>query len=295
MMEGYVVVRAHGLKSRLLRKVDYEQIVSGEKEINTFRDYLLISDKDTLEEKLEKIYRVYISRISPLAEASPELSPFIFALLDRLEFENLKIHLRYMLGYARPVIYYPYGRHFGPAKISSIKTEASVWEALAEKGILSIECPKFTTELVAEREAFLDVLYYAYLLRQLEETKLSKSEKSELRETVKSEASIYMAYWEKVLNPQIVEKLVEHFKLDIRPAQIDMEGESTTDLLRAISETIMRQIIARVEAKHFITLPYVYAFNFYARLEAQNLEKIILGKTIGLPSDILLRSLVYLE
>ncbi|MEM3782562.1 MAG: hypothetical protein QXX32_03375, partial [Thermofilum sp.] len=136
-MENYIAVRAHGLKSRLLTRNDYEQIVNGDKDIGAFKDYLLIGEKDTLEEKLEKIYRVYVSRISLLAKASQEYSPFIYALLDRLEIENIKIQLRHILGYARPVIYYPYGRHIGPAKISNLKTESSIWEVLRESYLLT--------------------------------------------------------------------------------------------------------------------------------------------------------------
>jgi hypothetical protein len=294
-MENYIAVRAHGLKSRLLTRNDYEQIVNGDKDVGAFKDYSLIGEKDTLEEKLEKIYRVYVSRITLLAKASQEYSPFIYALLDRLEIENLKIQLRHILGYARPVIYYPYGRHIGPAKISTLKTESSIWEILRERDLLTTDVPKFTTGLVAEREAFLDFQYYSYLMKQLDAVRIDKEEKSELKEAIKSEASFYLAYWTRVLKPQIVENLAKYSSLDAKPAEIILKEESTTDLLKTIHETIMRKIITRTETRHFTTLPFVYAYNFYAKLEAQNLEKILLGKTIGLPGEIIIRNLIFLE
>ncbi|NAZ25440.1 MAG: hypothetical protein GU357_06750 [Thermofilum sp.] len=294
-MENYIAVRAHGLKSRLLTRNDYEQIVNGDKDVGAFKDYSLIGEKDTLEEKLEKIYRVYVSRITLLAKASQEYSPFIYALLDRLEIENIKIQLRHILGYARPVIYYPYGRHIGPAKISTLKTESSIWEALRERDLLTTDVPNFTTGLVAEREAFLDFQYYAYLMKQLDAVRIDKEEKSELKEAIKSEASLHLAYWIRVLKPQTVENLAKYSGLDAKPAEITLKEESTTDLLKTIHETIMRKIITRIETRHFTTLPFVYAYNFYAKLEAQNLEKILLGKTIGLPGEIIIRNLIFLE
>jgi vacuolar-type H+-ATPase subunit C/Vma6 len=294
-MENYIAVRAHGLKSRLLTRNDYEQIVNGDKDVGAFKDYLLIGEKDTLEEKLEKIYRVYVSRISLLAKASQEYSPFIYALLDRLEIENIKIQLRHILGYARPVIYYPYGRHVGPAKISNLKTESSIWEALRESYLLTTDVPNFTTGLVAERESFLDFQYYAYLMKQLDAVRIDKEEKSELKEAIKSEASLHLAYWIRVLKPQTVENLAKYSGLDAKPAEITLKEESTTAFLKTIHETIMRKIITRIETRHFTTLPFVYAYNFYAKLEAQNLEKILLGKTIGLPGEIIIRNLIFLE
>jgi len=294
-MENYIAVRAHGLKSRLLTRNDYEQIVNGDKDIGAFKDYSLIGEKDTLEEKLEKIYRVYVSRISLLAKASQEYSPFIYALLDRLEIENTKIQLRHILGYARPVIYYPYGRHIGPAKISNLKTESSIWEALKESYLLTTDVPNFTTGLVAEREAFLDFQYYVYLMKQLDAVRIDKEEKSELKEAIKSEAGLLLAYWTRVLKPQTVENLAKYSGLDAKRAEIILKEESTTDLLKTIHETIMRKIITRIETRHFTTLPFVYAYNFYAKLEAQNLEKILLGKTIGLPGEIIIRNLIFLE
>jgi hypothetical protein len=294
-MENYIAVRAHGLKSRLLTRNDYEQIVNGDKDVGAFKDYSLIGEKDTLEEKLEKIYRVYVSRITLLAKASQEYSPFIYALLDRLEIENIKIQLRHILGYARPVIYYPYGRHIGPAKISTLKTESSIWEILRERDLLTTDVPKFTTGLVAEREAFLDFQYYAYLIRQLDAIRIDKEEKERLVEAIGNEISLYMTYWSKVLKPQTVGSLAKNSKLHIKRPEIALKEESTTDLLKTINEMVMKKIIARIENRDFTTLPFVYAYNFYAKLEAQNLEKILLGKTIGLPGEIIIRSLVFLE
>ncbi|MEM3783300.1 MAG: hypothetical protein QXX32_07170, partial [Thermofilum sp.] len=99
----------------------------------------------------------------------------------------------------------------------------------------------------------------------------------------------------RVLKPQTVENLAKYSGLDAKPAEITLKEESTTDLLKTIHETIMRKIITRIETRHFTTIPFVYAYNFYAKLEAQNLEKILLGKTIGLPGEIIIRNLIFLE
>ncbi|ABL77748.1 V-type ATPase subunit [Thermofilum pendens] len=294
-MEEYVAVRAHGLKSRLLSREDYEQIVEETRDISSYHEYSIINEKDTLEEKLDKIYRVYVSRITILAQSSSELAPFFYALLDRLEFENVKIQLRSILGYARPVIYYPYGRHVGPARLSGIRSEGALWDSLREAGIQGVEKLKFTTGLVAEREAFVDFLYIAHLMSQVRALRISSSAKDALLEALEEEAGYMLAYWSRVLGLENLHPFLRILGLQgVAPRELGTSG-STTDLLRQALEEVTRRVVKPLEKKFPVSLPYAYAFNHYARLEASNLEKILLGKSIGLPKEVILRNLVFYD
>ncbi|AKG39220.1 hypothetical protein MA03_08270 [Infirmifilum uzonense] len=293
-METYAAVRAHGLKSRLLSRGDYEDILKGEKKLSDFKDYSSILDTDALDAKLEKIYRVYVSRLETISKAGPEISGFVLALLDKLEVENIKIHLRYILGAQRPVIYYPYGRHLGPAKLSTIKTEGMLWEALSRTVYQAPPSPNFTTPLESERELLLDLLYYNYLLRKVEELKVSNDSKEALQNLIREELEKKILVWSRVIDSSIIYKLASSLRFRVRIPGIpdDWKNLKTTELMQNVEMSLLKDIEVKISLRFPVSIGFVYYYNALAFLEARNLEKIIIGKELGFPEEVILRNLI---
>ncbi|QOJ78291.1 V-type ATPase subunit [Infirmifilum lucidum] len=295
-MEAYIAVRAHGLKSRLLRVQDYEAILRGEKKLPEFKDYSLISERDSLEQVLEKIYRVYVSRMEILAASDRALGQIVYALLDRLEIENAKIHFRYILGAQRPVIYYPYGRHIGPARLMQIRTEGSLWEELSKTPYQAPGTPSFVSGLEAEREALLDILYYNYLFGVADSLAISREEREDLRNIVREEFEAKLLLWSQVLRPEILTRLLQNYSKSLRAPIPQLPEEWKTLKLTELIVQVQKNLVSRarqlVAVKYSTGVAYVYYFNLLALTEANNLEKLVVGKEVGLPEEVIQRNLV---
>jgi len=291
-METYAAVRAHGVKSRLLSRQDYEALIAGSKRIWDFPDYAHLSERDSLEKKLEKIYKVYINRMSLLAKI-PEVSDFVFALLDRLEVENIKFHLRYLAGYQRPVLYYPYSRLLGAEKLMSLRTESAIWEALSKTPLRAPATPSFKTRLIAEREVLLGILYYNYLLNTINRLKTRKDVVNSLMELVTNDLTVSYAIWKNLLPEEVLSSLLKSYAPQLRVNLRLLE-----DLKGAITETVqkgVRVLAAHTRAEvlsHPLDMVYIYALNHLLLIEAQNLEKILIGKELGVAEEVITKNLI---
>ncbi len=310
-METYLVVRAHGLKTRLLKQRDYEMIVNEEKSLSDYPDYHNIKEEDSLHEKIEKVYRVYVNRINLLANISPkEYQAFIKALLDRLEIENIKIQLRYIMGSKRRVIYYPYGHYISPTRLSKITSEGRLWETLQKTPYMKTKkMPRFVTGTIAEREMYLENLYYSYMLDIILSTKKLRKKLRVLYEILKTEYMGKLIYWEKVLGQQSlrdalrnigtpfniysvrVKELLEKLKIDPKEAEEILESNKLTEFLNLMKRGVIKYSIYLL-TPYTVDLPFLYLYNLMANIEAENLEKIILGKDIGLTEEAILSMLV---
>lgn len=312
-METYLVVRAHGLKTRLLGKNDYEQIVREEKPLSDFPDYAHIKEDDTLHDKIEKVYRVYVNRMNLLAKVSPEsYEHFIRSLLDRLEIENIKIQLRYIMGSKRRVLYYPYGHYISPARLSRITSEGTLWETLrATPYMKGRKMPKFVTGTVAEREFFLENLYYGYIVRLIDESRKLRKKLDKIVEILKTEYTGKLIYWEKVLGeknlPEIMRnqgtpfdvhsvrlpEYLEKLRIDYEEAKECLSTNRLTDFLNLLKRGMIRYSTYLL-TPHTVELPFIYLYDLMARIEAENLERVILGKDMGLTEEAILSMLVFL-
>jgi len=292
-MEVYAAVRAHGIKSRLLSKQDYEALVSGAKQLWDFPDYAHVSARDPLEKKLEKVYEVYVRRMSLLARI-PEVSSLVYALLDRLEVENIKFHLRHVTGYQRPVLYYPYGRILGLEKLLSLKTESAIWEELSRTPLKAPAAPSFKTRLIAEREVLLEILYYNYLAGTISSLKTGREVVETLTKLVIYHLTVSYALWRNFLPEDIIRSLLEMHALRLKPSGellIELRGSTTEILQKGVKMLVER---ARTEAlNHPLDLAYIYALNYLLLLEAQNLEKVLIGKELGVAEEVLLKNLIF--
>ncbi|MEM0093250.1 MAG: hypothetical protein QW753_02625 [Thermofilum sp.] len=292
-MEVYTAVRAHGLKARLLTKQDYEALLKGARKLWDFPDYSQVSEKDPIEMKLEKVYAVYVRRMNLLAKSTPTLFDFIRALLDRLEVENIKIQIRYILGFQRPVIYYPYGHFLGPAKLKSLHSESSLWRELSNSPFKLPEDFSFRTQLPAEREVLVDMLYLRYLSDEIRGLKMTRDARSALEDLLSLEYTLRYVLWEKALGGSTTKEMLKAVEL---PFQL-LEGFLTELRARSVSDVIvhgMREVLrkARAEAlKYPLGAVYIYIFNILALVEAQNIEKILLGQELGLAEEVINRHL----
>jgi len=294
-METYAVVRAHGIKSRLLSKQDYQALVAGTKQIWEFPDYAYISEQDPLEKKLEKVYKVYIDRIAPLTKI-PKVSDLTFTFLDRLEVENIKFHLRFIAGYQRPVLYYPYGRLLGLEKLRSLGSEVSIWEALSDTPLKAPKTPGFTTGLIAEREALLEILYYRYLTSIITNLKWRKDIIAALMDLVSSDFTVRYVYWVKLLSENTVHYLIESYapELKVQSELLEsLEGTSTTEILQKGTRMLVSRVLKGIRT-HPLDPAYIYILNHLLLIEAQNLEKILLGKELRIPEEVILSNLILL-
>uniref|UniRef100_A0A7C1TA55 Uncharacterized protein n=1 Tax=Thermofilum pendens TaxID=2269 RepID=A0A7C1TA55_THEPE len=290
-METYAVVRAHGIKSRLLAKQDYEALVAGTKQLWEFPDYAHISEQDPLEKKLEKVYKVYIDRMSLLAKI-PKISDLVIALLDWLEVENIKFHLRFITGYQRPVLYYPYSRLLGLEKLKSLSTESSIWEALSDTPLKAPKIPAFTTGLIAEREALLEILYYRYFMNTIANLKWRKDVTMTLTNFVISNFTVRYAFWTKLLSEDVMHYLIELYApgLNVHSWLLEsLKGTSTEILQKGM--TVMISHAVKEIRMHPLDPAYIYILNFLLLTEAQNIEKILIGKELGMTKEIILSNL----
>lgn len=280
-MESYVAVRAHGLRSRLLKRSDYEALAKGEKGVYEYEDYGALADRDPLDVKIEKVYRVYISRVSLLAHAAPDLAEYFWALLDKLEFENLKLQLRRVLGGRGRLLYYPYGRHVGPVRLSGAGSEEELWELAASSGLLEEE-PKREWGSLAEREAFIDFAYVKHFASAVQSIPASRESKRALSEVARELCSLTAAKWSQLLGFEAVANVAKTANLAVRPAS------GNANLVQQLI-TIARKL----EMRYYASLPYTFSFNVYAMIEAQNVERVIVGRSLGMDASKVLASLVF--
>jgi len=309
-VETYLVVRAHGLKTRLLGRREYEDIVRGKRGIWDFRDYSAIREDMDLKEKINQVYRVYTSRLGLLARIAPDYGEFIYALLDRLEVENVKIQLRNIYGRRGRAYFYPYGRRLSPAQLEGVASEEALWELVGKTPYMEgVRLPAFRAG-VAERELFLDNIYYLYLLRSVNAGPLRKK-LSPVTDVIRLEYLVKLFYWKTALGDDFWAIIARHPKpfsigersFDALLVKLDVSQERVSELLsqRKLTELMNEMTLALVRYASFalrpysVELPFIYTFNIMAYIEAQNLERIILGLDTGLPEETILSSLVYIK
>jgi len=310
-LETYLVVRAHGLKTRLLGRADYEAIVRGNRSLSSFNDYRGFNEESDIKEKVNSVYRVYISRMKLLSSVAPDYGVFIDALLDRLEIENVKIQLRNIVGERRKPFFYPYGRVLAPARLSEVATENELWELLKKTPYYrGGKTPSFVTGSVAEKEFFLDNLYYLYLLQILSEGFFSKKLVPVL-DVVRTEYLVRLFYWKIALGGAF-QRLLDVFPkpftvsksaFDAMIKKLKVESEEVEDLInrRRLTELLNRLTLALIRYTEYklrpysVELPYIYLFNMMAYVEAKNLERVIIGLDAGLQEETILSSLVFFK
>ncbi len=308
-METYLVVRAHGLKTRLLGKDDYVNIVRGKRSLSDYMDYSAIREDMELKDKVNEVYRVYVSRMNLLARVAPDYGEFLYALTDKLEIENFKIQLRNVLGRRAPPYFYPYGRKVGPAKLREVQSEEELWELLEKTPYMKgVKKPPMNT--VAEKEFFLDVLYYLYLLSSIEDKNYSKRLEP-VKEAIRMEYLVKLYYWSSALGKRFWELLAQMPKpfsvtessFSALTKKLKVDEEKLSDLIarRRLTEAMNELTVSLIKYVGYIVrpytveLPFLYLYNMMAYVEAVNLERVIIGLDTGLAEENILSSLMFFK
>ncbi len=311
-MELYLAVRCHGLKTRLLRQKDYEALVKGEKELSELPDYKDIDEEDPLHVKIRKVFEVFNKRVSLLIKIAPDIEPLIRMYPDRLEIENLKIRLRALRGIRVEEYYYPYFHYFDHKTLSSITSERQLWEKINKTPYM--QCPRppsFISNSLAEREAFLDAVYIAYMRTLISKT--NRIIRHPLLNFLDLEAISKLVYWKLVLPKEVEFMLRRGLLKDLLPMSISLASLDPINLLSTLK--IKREIavrfvenldisgmliairrsllmhLQRIAINHSTGFPYVLFYLALALNEAQNLEKLFIGKHVRMSEEDILSSL----
>ncbi len=304
-METYIAVRCHGLKTRLLSIRDYEAIIRGKKSISDFPDYKHVVEGESPCIAAEKIFQVFVDRVRTLITAAPGLEEFLRVYPDRLEIENIKIKIREIMGRKARTCYYPYSHHIPLDVLKSITTEERLWDKLKDTPyMMEVRKPEFTANVVAEREAFLDSLYFTYVRRIL--ARYGRRSKKILLPIVEWEATSKLAYWSIVFGEGVKDLFKRNIIEGLQPyrklARADVEnllsllGISSEDISQILGNQELSRLLLELEKRyikymkrivrsHPVELPYVYYYMALALNEAYNLERIIISKVLHIPEN----------
>ncbi|RLE99916.1 MAG: hypothetical protein DRJ63_03960 [Thermoprotei archaeon] len=311
-MKDYLVVRTHGLKSRLLTKKNYEDLVYSRASLAHFGYLEAPEEHYTLHEILDKITQKYIQRIEFLSKTLTETSNFFKMFLEELEIENIKAKIRSIYGSREKKGYlYPYS-HF--ISLTILKRAATLYELekLLEKTPLKLPLRKLAKKNPQLPLLALDSLYYILLKNSL---KVSRDSRKEILELINYESLIKLLYWilvigkENLRNREILsilkslypkeraltislESLATKLKLDYNKIINNLKLNKISEILLLAESNLIKR------AKHkalfnAITAVYVYYYMLLCRNERRNLEKIIIGRELKLSPQVILSSLIY--
>ncbi|MCC6005826.1 MAG: hypothetical protein LM590_15910, partial [Thermofilum sp.] len=149
--------------------------------------------------------------------------------------------------------------------------------------------------LIAEREVLLGILYYNYLLNTINSLKTRKDVVNSLMELVTNELTVSYAIWKNLLPEEVLSLLLKSYAPQLRVNLRLLE-----DLKGAITEIVqkgVRVLAARTRAEvlsHPLDMVYIYALNHLLLIEAQNLEKILIGKELGVAEEVITKNLILL-
>ena len=317
MSLDYVIVRSHGLLQHLLKRGDYEQLITGDKKICDFIEYSQVREEYPLERKLSMITERFISRIKFLQRISDEkMVNFYQAFLDFLELENIKFKLRHIYGRYDRERYHPYSHFIDLEVLKRIKKEKNLIEILAGTPYEMNEEVSKRLGSILEKEAYLEALYYRYFRGTINQYKSLRI----LSKYINYEVIRRLTYWVIVLgekkakellrnnvldgllpygvmrkfnigkNNIDIKLLLEFFKLDEEGLRL-IRGKKISGLMKLIRVKELNML--KEGARNMsLTIIYVYYYMQLCKEEMYNLHKILLGKEIGLPEDVILDAII---
>lgn len=312
-MEGYLVTRAHGLKTRLLTRKDYEALIREEKELTDFEAYRDIDEKASIDQKIEKIFNVFSERLELLCSVAEEYRDVICLYADKLEIENVKFKLREIYGKRTKPYFYPYFHHITMDALRGAISEGEVWDILGSTPYMrGREQPKFITGTVDEREAFLDSLYYEYARNVV--LSLKRKYRDAILEAIDREALITLIYWSIIFKSTLEDlakrslisglvpvsfpirnfdplRLVRRIGVSFNVVKKHLETNDISSLM-LILENENEKYYVRLSRIFFTELPYLIYYVNLALNEAFNLERIILGKILGIAEEEILSYII---
>jgi len=312
-METYVIVRIHGLLQHLLGAEDYEDLIDG-KGLWEFPEYSHVESDDDVTTVLAKIDQVLVKRLEFLSKLESGYRGFVRAFSDRLELGNVKIKLRELYGAReRYDIYAQYSHFVSLEELLGVEEESEFWGLLEETPYHSVLSTKSLLGKSLEfKEAYLDSCYYAYLKESLH-----RHERRILRELMDLESLVPASYWTIVLGEHVMKTCMKdgifkgfetglmkagEFSLralleklgiswDYAKKLID-EGQISLLMNEALKNHLKR---AAAEAgRRQLSPVYVYYYLLLAKYERDNLQRIVIGRSLELDREKIRQALILL-
>ena len=296
-MKTYLVTRTHGLILSLIKSEEYNLLISGKIDLNKI-GYNVSFEKDFVEKIFNAIVGKFVDRIVFLEKITPDYSDFFRAFLERLEVENIKAKLRYLRGFKNKEVYYPYEYFISKKDLMLINNEYELLNFLKNTPLdITYYINKLKNEDEKDlviKEILLDIKYYEYYFSTLKEFKKF------LFPMVNLERIITYIFWCTMIGEEKISKLLLLFNIkNLNYAEISHAlGLSKNDLQRHLENKHYMRLLEIAEDNFIKKLKknvlrnkdnifFVYYYMIASYYEMKNLEKILLGRKIGLRPEVI--------
>jgi len=305
-MKTYLIVRAHGLKQHLLKREDYLKLVRGDMDLDDI-GYDVSIKENSIQEIVNDVSNKIIEKILFLEEIAQEYSNFFRAFLERFEVENIKAKLRYLKGIGRPEYYYPYHYFIDKEKLYSIKDREEFLKILSTTPLSIKEYIEYIERkrgrvLLTEEELCLDIKYYEYFAESV------KKRDKTVFWAIQLEKILAYTYWSIILGKEKTEDIFFIIKPDnyvliergfiILELKMDefnkyLKNKDFSGLMNLVQTLYYRKIKRwSFEYRNNFYIVYYYLLLLYH--EMKNLERIALGRKMGLRDEVIEGTLKYL-
>jgi len=296
-MKTYLVTRTHGLILSLIKSEEYNLLISGKIDLNKL-GYNVSFEKDFVEKIFNAIVGKFVDRIVFLEKITPDYSDFFRAFLERLEVENIKAKLRYLRGFKNKEVYYPYEYFISKKDLMLINNEYELLNFLKNTPLdITYYINKLKNEDEKDlviKEILLDIKYYEYYFSTLKEFKKF------LFPMVNLERIVTYIFWCTMIGEEKISKLLLLFNIkNLNYAEISHAlGLSKNDLQRHLENKHYMRLLEIAEDNFINKLKknvlrnkdnifFVYYYMIASYYEMKNLEKILLGRKIGLRPEVI--------
>ena len=305
-MKTYLIVRVHGLKQYLLKREDYLKLVKGNMDLDDL-GYDVSIKENSVDEIVNDISNKIIEKILFLVEITQEYSNFFRAFLERFEVENVKAKLKYLRGIGGPEYYYPYYYFIEKEKLYSIKNEEELLKILSMTPLSIKECKEYVEKkrrqvLLAEEELCLDAKYYEYFAESV------KKRDKTVFWAIQLEKILAYTYWSIILgkekteeiffiiNPDIYDIIKKGFfilELEVDEFNKYLKNKDFSGLINLV-QTLYYGKIKRWASEYRNDFYIVYYYLLMLYHEMKNLERIALGRKMGLRDEVIESAIKYL-
>lgn len=299
-METYIIVRTHGLIQHLLRRDDYYNIIEDRADLKKY-GYNVSIEKDSINQILDEIAKKFINRVLLFEKISFRYGRMSRAFIERLEIENIKARLRYLNGVEGVIeYYYPYFYYIDREDFIKARNEKQFLGLLKGTPFDIQPCLNRLMEedrILIVKELFLDIKYFDYYLSSF------RNMGKDLDIVLGYEYLKGFLYWYMIFGRERLEKLLfqcmpKVFGICFSFKKLGIPEEELSRYRRSGGETHFSDYIEKAEhifdtkVKKYMyrnknKIFYVYYYMLASYYEMKNLERIVLGKKIGLRQEII--------
>ena len=293
----------------LLRERDYEDLAYGRRSLRDIGYLEAPEEQYEISEILGKIALKYIERINFLSKIPSIYSTFFKAFLEELEVENIKAKIRFIYGEEKEIeFFYPYYNFVSAEKLTKVKSLKEV-EKLLKKTPLQLPLTEISRHGLDAVLMSLESKYFSYLRKEIKANFLKKMKIIDL---IDYEGLSRLLYWLMILGENAVKNLDKLFiqgfyskdvtyflSLERLSKKLGLKYEEVVECKKSgriskVLASLDKMLLARARTKALfnpISILYVYYYMLLCRNERKNLEKIVIGRELKLPPQIVLSSL----